>query len=307
MKLIKPSQISGEIMTLIQEADSKLVIVSPYYKIDTWKKLLNSIKFPKNKQIDIEFYVREGEFQSINQVKSIGFTPIEIKRLHTKLYFNEDYAIVSSMNLVEASDMESLDIAYKTETKEEYNDLLEYYKRYIQNNISKEKSTTPSKSNAKYKVVQGHWLFLLESLLYEKLGKRFNSKFDNNTLILNGPNMYYVHISQNYGKNTLNINGIVSHDEYCELLKSPSIIHKDKTIESYFYKNGGYSFQQNAIWYHSEINLKSNFLPFLYKEDYDNVIDIIFNFILGLQEFKDDFYYKSRPDAKKKLIVVSSF
>lgn len=127
MKLIKPSQISGEIMTLIQVADSKLVIVLPYYKFDAWKKLLNSIKFPIDKQIAIEFYVREGEFQSINQVKNIGFTPIEIKRLHTKLYFTENYAIVSSMNLVEASDMESLDIAYKTETKEEYNDLLDYY------------------------------------------------------------------------------------------------------------------------------------------------------------------------------------
>lgn len=300
MKLIKPSQISGEIMTLIQEADSKLVIVSPYYKIDTWKKLLNSIKFPKNKNIDIEFYVREGEFQSIKQVENIGFTPIEIKRLHTKLYFNENYAIVASMNLVEASDMESLDIAYKTETKEEYNDLLDYYKRYIQNNITKKKTPIPSKTPANYEVVQGDWLFLLESILYEKLGKKFYTKFENNTLILNGSNIYYVHISQYFGKKTLNISGIVSHNEYCELLKSPSMMHKDKNVQSNFDKNGGYSFQQNAIWYHSEINLTSNLLPFLYKEDYDNVIDIILNFVLGLQEFKDDFYYKSRPNAKKK-------
>ena len=29
MKLIKPSQISGEIMTLIEEADQKLIIISP--------------------------------------------------------------------------------------------------------------------------------------------------------------------------------------------------------------------------------------------------------------------------------------
>lgn len=112
--------------------------------------------------------------------------------------------------------------------------------------------------------------------------------------------MYYVHISQYYGKKTLNISGIVSHNEYCELLKSPSMIHKDKNVQSYFDKNGGYSFQQNAIWYHSEINLKSNFLPYLYKEDYVNVIDIILNFILSLQEFKNEFYYKSRSNAKKK-------
>ena len=39
MKLIKPSQISGEIMTLIEEADKKLIIVSPYCKFSDWKKL----------------------------------------------------------------------------------------------------------------------------------------------------------------------------------------------------------------------------------------------------------------------------
>jgi len=299
MKLIKPSQISGEIMTLIQEADSKLVIVSPYYKIDKWKKLLNAIKFPIDKKIDIEFYVREGEIQSINQVKNIDFEPIEINRLHTKLYFNENYAIVSSMNLLESSDRESLDIAYKTETKEEYNDLIDYYKRYIKNNVSKIKADKSIKSKIKYSVNQGNWVSFIESKLNEKLGKRFYSKFDNTSLILNGPNMYYAHISNDFGKNKLNIFGIVSHKENCGLLKFPSAIHKKESLKIHYEKNGGFSFQENAIWYHSEINLKSNFIQYLYKEDYDDVIDIITDFIIGLQNFKDDLYYKERLVANK--------
>ncbi len=299
MKLIKPSQISGEIMTLIQEADSKLVIVSPYYKIDKWKKLLNAIKFPIDKKIDIEFYVREGEIQSINQVKNIDFEPIEINRLHTKLYFNENYAIVSSMNLLESSDRESLDIAYKTETKEEYNELIDYYKRYIKNNVSKIKAHKSIKSKIKYSVNQGNWVSFIESELNENLGKRFYSKFNNTSLILNGPNIYYAHISNDFGKNKLNICGIVSNKEYCELLKSPSVIHKKESLKIHYEKNGVFSFQENAIWYHSEINLKSNFVQYLYKEDYDDVIDIITDFIIGLQNFKDDLYYKERPVANK--------
>lgn len=296
MKLLKPSQISGEIMTLIQEADSKLVIVSPYYKIDKWKKLLNAINFPLNKKIDIEFYVREGEYQSINQVKTLDIVPIEIKRLHTKLYFNENYAIVSSMNLLESSDMESLDIAYKTETKEEYSELIEYYERYIKNNSSNIITPKSLDIKSKHQVKEGNWTSNIEAILQEKLKSNFYSKFKTNTLIFNGPNMYFIHISNDYGKNNLNIQGIISNIEHSELQKKPSEIHKDTYIKSNFENNGYYSFQDNSIWYHSKINLKSNFIQFLYKEDYDEVIDIISNFILGLQEFKNDLY-----DKKKQL------
>ena len=126
MKLIKPKQISGEIMTLFEEADKKVIIVSPYYNVTKWNKLLNCFQELKRRNIEIEFYVRENEWESINELKAIGFNSIAIPNLHTKLYINDKYAIVSSMNLNLSSDTNSLDIALKTETDAEYNDLLEY-------------------------------------------------------------------------------------------------------------------------------------------------------------------------------------
>lgn len=284
-------------MTLIQEADSKLVIVSPYYKIDKWKKLQNAIKFPINKNIKIEFYVREGESQSIAQIKNIDFEPIEIRRLHTKLYFNEEYAIVSSMNLLESSDMESLDIAYRTESKKEYNELIDYYERYIKNNSSKVKPN--KKTKVKYNVRNGKWFAHVESIIMNAVEKRFYSKFDNDTLEINGPNMYFSHISQDFEKNTLNICGIISNKERIELSKSPSIIHEKKNLKTFYDSNGNYSLSQNSIWYHSDIALKSNSIKFLFKEDYDAVIDIISDFIIGLQNFKRDLYNNERPDCQQ--------
>ena len=65
MKLIKPSQISGEILTLFEEADEKVIIVSPYCKIGKWYKLLAKLKSLIERNIEIEFYVREGEFETI--------------------------------------------------------------------------------------------------------------------------------------------------------------------------------------------------------------------------------------------------
>lgn len=131
MKLINPSQISGEIMSLIDEADKFLVIVSPYYKISKWYKLLKKIEALKDRKINTTFYVRTGEIDSIAELVNIGFHPKEIKGLHCKIYFNEKEAIISSMNLLLSSDTSSLDIALKTTNEEEYQSILNFYKRYI--------------------------------------------------------------------------------------------------------------------------------------------------------------------------------
>jgi hypothetical protein len=131
MQLIKPSMISGEIMTLIEEADEKLIIVTPYCRISKWKKLLNKFEDFKKRKVGVEFYVREGEYESASEVRAAGFDPIEVPHLHAKLYLNEKYGIVSSMNLLLSSETNSLEIAYKTTTEVEYQELVAYYKRYL--------------------------------------------------------------------------------------------------------------------------------------------------------------------------------
>lgn len=131
MELIKPKEISGKIMTLIEEADSKVIIVSPYYNIGKWYKLLGTLNELKRRNVEVEFYVRENEYESIREVERAGFYPNRIPNLHTKLYLNERYGIVSSMNLNQSSDSNSLDIAMCTQTKDEYDDLVQYYERYL--------------------------------------------------------------------------------------------------------------------------------------------------------------------------------
>jgi hypothetical protein len=140
MELIKPSEISGRIMTLIEEADEKLVLVSPYYNISKWDKLLHRLTELKRKNISVEIYVREHEAQSIQEILKQGFKYSAIPNLHTKLYFNEKQAIVSSMNLNQSSDTNSLDIGLVNETTEEYEMLVNYYERYIRKYNTGEKS-----------------------------------------------------------------------------------------------------------------------------------------------------------------------
>jgi hypothetical protein len=137
MKLIKPSEISGEIMTLLEEADEKVILVSPYCKFSKWYKLLRKFEELQERRIPVEFYVREGEHASIAEVEAVGFDPIVIPGLHSKIYLNEKFGIVSSMNLLLSSDTNSLEIGYKTETKEEFEELQNFYNRYIKRDTPK--------------------------------------------------------------------------------------------------------------------------------------------------------------------------
>jgi hypothetical protein len=72
MKIINPSEISGKIMNLFDEARKFIVIVSPYYNFGNWKKLIKRLDAAKQKKIQIEFYVRAGEQKSIEEVYNLG-------------------------------------------------------------------------------------------------------------------------------------------------------------------------------------------------------------------------------------------
>ena len=74
MKLINPSEISGKILTLLEESDERMIIVSPYMKISKWYRLLNKLNDLKAKSIPIEIYVRDDHrnketYQDMDQLE----------------------------------------------------------------------------------------------------------------------------------------------------------------------------------------------------------------------------------------------
>jgi len=133
VKLIKPSEISARILTLLDESDERVIIVSPYMKISKWYKFMNKINRLKARRIPIEIYVRDGPDNTATHrdLDDLALEYKKIPHLHSKLYLNERYGIVTSMNLLLSSEINSLEIGYTTETWAEYNDLLHYYHRYI--------------------------------------------------------------------------------------------------------------------------------------------------------------------------------
>jgi len=61
MKLIKPSEISARILTLLDESNERVIIVSPYIKISKWYKITNKIDDLKSSRLPLEIYVRDDQ------------------------------------------------------------------------------------------------------------------------------------------------------------------------------------------------------------------------------------------------------
>jgi hypothetical protein len=133
MKLIKPSEISARILTLLDESDERVILVSPYMKIAKWYRLRNRFIGLKSRKIPLEIYIRDDpeNTATYHDLDQLDLPYTRIPHLHSKLYMNEKYGIVSSMNLLLSSELNSLEIAYITESWEEYVELRDYYLRYI--------------------------------------------------------------------------------------------------------------------------------------------------------------------------------
>lgn len=272
MQLIKPSQISGEIMTLIEEADKKVILVSPYFRVSKWYKFLNRLQAAKQRNLQIEIYVREGEFESIEEVCQAGFEPITVPNLHTKLYLNEKQAIVSSMNLLLSSDTSSLDIALKTEDSKEYNELLDYYSRYIACAVPK-----PTSNGNEYY----NWRYELDRGLRQALGREAYIDEMDRRLQIQTSNRYEAFIA-NGRTNDFRIFGILSGKEY-EFVQSNRNIFQSARMEMELQE--GSRGHYDTVWGTIK-GLKSHSVNDLKKDDQALVVDAIIKFVCGIEQLK---------------------
>jgi sugar-specific transcriptional regulator TrmB len=55
MKFIPPLEIASQLMTLIQEAESELVLVSPYINIRSWDKMKKCLSKAVERGVNVTF------------------------------------------------------------------------------------------------------------------------------------------------------------------------------------------------------------------------------------------------------------
>lgn len=129
-------------MTLIEDANKELILVSPYVEISKWDKMKKCIERAVKRKVDFTFISRKNAVQDLSFLEQLGVKVILIKDLHAKLYLNENYGILTSQNMVYYSDINSIDIAHQTENNFEKIELVDFINKYIVN-LKQVKKTIP--------------------------------------------------------------------------------------------------------------------------------------------------------------------
>lgn len=123
MKVIGTTKISNEIEEILNSAEKYLILVSPYLKLNQRLKVRLSDAY---KKVDNAYLIyRENELQSQDLIWLKSFENLKlfsIKNLHSKIYLNQDFALISSMNLYEYSQINNHEIGVKLEFYEDQNE-----------------------------------------------------------------------------------------------------------------------------------------------------------------------------------------
>jgi hypothetical protein len=130
-KFLETQAISSELMKLIKEAKEKIILVSPYLKVNSQiqERLKTKSKSGSLSEIVIVYgksELQKSELEWINEIDDLKV--IEKNNLHAKCYINEDRAIICSMNLYEYSQQTNIEMGIlitKEQDKEAYENLIE--------------------------------------------------------------------------------------------------------------------------------------------------------------------------------------
>lgn len=172
-------EIATRIMTLIDNAQTELILVSPYINIDNWSKFKKCLQRAINRGVNITIYARENATQNLETIKAFNINICLVKDLHAKIYLNEKYAIASSQNLIQYSDDNSIDFGYSTETEEERQQLRNFISQYMFVNKPL-KIAQPESTVDVNRITIGHKAqhLILKDFEIRQIGEIFKSNFD---------------------------------------------------------------------------------------------------------------------------------
>jgi len=109
VRLLQPQQIAASVRRLVEESREFLLLICPYYR--PWPQMQGEIEKAARRHGEVRLVVREdavGEARKhLAPCHACGVQVLSVMKLHAKLYVTESAAILTSMNLVDASAQES--------------------------------------------------------------------------------------------------------------------------------------------------------------------------------------------------------
>ncbi len=127
MEFLKDIEIGMQIVDIVNEANSFVILVSPYVK--PWRKLVGAVEQACSRNVMVHVIVRYGDdvhhpdkhIKDAAKLAQVGATIYALKNLHAKIYANETHILYTSMNLVEGSFTSSFEQGVLCTAKHEKN------------------------------------------------------------------------------------------------------------------------------------------------------------------------------------------
>ena len=134
-KFLDTTGVSYHLQQLINNANEKLILISPYLKLN--ERLKQSLEDKDRMKIDIRLIYGKSELQPAenNWLKSLrSIRTSFLQNLHAKCYLSENEAIVTSMNLYDFSQVHNNEMGIyidKTEDEPLYNEVYKEAMRLV--------------------------------------------------------------------------------------------------------------------------------------------------------------------------------
>lgn len=127
MKLVDLKENLNTIVSLVENAEEFVVLISPFNDFEGWNRLRDAINNATETGVDIKYYVRKGE--GYNGMEGLKVNLFEVPALHAKMYCSEKETYISSGNLTNDT---NINWYIKLDTQEEVSQLVnEFYKKQI--------------------------------------------------------------------------------------------------------------------------------------------------------------------------------
>jgi hypothetical protein len=130
-KFLDTQAISAELGSILKEAKEKIILISPYLKVNTQiqERLKTKSRVGTLSEIVIVYGKSELKATELEWLKEVQDLKLyEKSNLHAKCYINEDKAIICSMNLYDFSQQNNIEMGIlitKQHDREAYDELIE--------------------------------------------------------------------------------------------------------------------------------------------------------------------------------------
>ena len=132
IEVFKDDEITTPVLNILRNAKKHVILVSPYNKF--WMHIKNAIRSAVGSGVRVDFIFRSDQRnEDIDWLEREGVKVHAVENLHAKIYLNESSVLVTSMNLLESSSKNSMEICISVNDEQAKDEVRKYVETLLQN------------------------------------------------------------------------------------------------------------------------------------------------------------------------------